>query len=530
MRWHARVLMLICAALLCVESRGVAEEMHRDVPVIREAYRGDEAAVQELERLLAAGASPNTSLRGNYTALMAAARRGNTQAIRVLLAAGADARAEERGSQDTALHYLARARMGYCPICAGHTPAQAEEVAAAYGRQLVQAADMLLAAGADINAQNRRGNTPFAEALGGNRLLLEYMLQQGAELPVEGSEAYCKLLECIVHGGACSLPVLVRAGLNTESCLADGSSLLMSAAANAKPGVMQELLAAGAAVNAATPKGRTALFAAMSSRVMGAQPEVRLQMVRMLLAAGADALHMMNGCNAFHTAAAAGWADVLQVLAEKCPAGVNMPSAAGLTPLHIAAKVSDLQTVRVLLAAGADVHARDANNRSVLAAAAGSSVEDEGDRLQVLIDAGADVQKDGADALIAACQTGRAKAVRRLLAAGVSAKSRVESSGNTMLHLATWNRHAGVVEALIAAGAEVNAANSVGNTPLHFAVQYGHPRVWQVVCALVDAGGDVHRCNHYGKTPLEWAAPGIRHKLQQKLGIEAAAGAETPKS
>ena len=121
--------------------------------------------------------------------------------------------------------------------------------------------------------------------------------------------------------------------------------------------------------------------------------------------------------------------------------------------------------------------------------------------------------------IVAACQTGREKAVRWMLAAGVDANATVGEHGNTMLHVATWNRNGGVVEALIQGGAQVNAQNSVGNTPLHFAVQYGHPQVWHVVSVLLREGADPHLRNHYGKTPLDWASPDIKRKLAQLPGI-----------
>ena len=40
-------------------------------------------------------------------------------------------------------------------------------------------------------------------------------------------------------------------------------------------------------------------------------------------------------------------------------------------------------------------------------------------------------------------------------------------NGNTALHVASQNGHTGVVAVLLAAGAEPDARNTLGNTPLH---------------------------------------------------------------
>jgi ankyrin repeat protein len=56
------------------------------------------------------------------------------------------------------------------------------------------------------------------------------------------------------------------------------------------------------------------------------------------------------------------------------------------------------------------------------------------------------------------------------------------------------------MEALLAKGAEVNARNAYGWTPLHVAAAGGDPAV---VALLLQHGADVHAQSHIGTTPLD---------------------------
>lgn len=105
--------------------------------------------------------------------------------------------------------------------------------------------------------------------------------------------------------------------------------------------------------------------------------------------------------------------------------------------------------------------------------------------------------------LIYAAGEGDSKAVRALLAAGhpIGETSR---DGETSLHVAGIRGDVSTVEALIAAGADVNARTPAGATmamtPLHWAIYHGHT---EMVRRLLDAGADPAASNEHGKTPLQ---------------------------
>ncbi len=83
------------------------------------------------------------------------------------------------------------------------------------------------------------------------------------------------------------------------------------------------------------------------------------------------------------------------------------------------------------------------------------------------------------------------------LAANPALLTRRDKKGRTPLHLAEKLRE---VEALIAAGADVDAADAEGNTPLHAA-----DNSEDVIRAVIKGGANVDSLNKLGQTPLHSA-------------------------
>ena len=135
----------------------------------------------------------------------------------------------------------------------------------------------------------------------------------------------------------------------------------------------------------------------------------------------------------------------------------NVADAEGMTALHWAAHWNDLDTVKLLIAAGAK--AKTANRYGVTplheAATVGNAA-----MVNALVKAGADVNAaygDGETPLMTAAHSGSVEVVKLLIEGGAKVNTAESFRGETALMFAAVENHAPVVKALIDAGADVNA-------------------------------------------------------------------------
>ncbi|USE38501.1 ankyrin repeat domain-containing protein [Endozoicomonas sp. SCSIO W0465] len=111
--------------------------------------------------------------------------------------------------------------------------------------------------------------------------------------------------------------------------------------------------------------------------------------------------------------------------------------------------------------------------------------------------------------ILAACRYNRIAWLQELLAGDPALAYRVAASGLSgknwvyPLYVAAYKGHIDCLQALIAAGADLNAANKNGDTPLYIAAQNRHIDCLQ---ALIAAGADLNAATRYGFTPLYIAA------------------------
>src|SRR3954447_25593467 len=77
------------------------------------------------------------------------------------------------------------------------------------------------------------------------------------------------------------------------------------------------------------------------------------------------------------------------------------------------------------------------------------------------------------------------------------------ANSESPLFQAIWRGDARTVATLIAQGADVQAPDDSGATPLMYAALYDGP---DILTDLLDHGARVNAGNRYGATPLMWAA------------------------
>jgi hypothetical protein len=184
---------------------------------------------------------------------------------------------------------------------------------------------------------------------------------------------------------------------------------------------------------------------------------------------------------------------------------VNAAQVEGRTPLFLAASMgSNQHTARLLLDHGADPARATANGQTpLMAAAAGANLE----LMGLLLDRKADVNaKNGAGetALMFAASSGNTRAVKLLLDRGADATVRSKRNETALGNAAT----AGVedsVRLLLQHGAEVNVQNIRGFSPLMLAANSDNVPAG-VVQLLLASGADPSYTADYDETALDLAA------------------------
>jgi len=172
-----------------------------------------------------------------------------------------------------------------------------------------------------------------------------------------------------------------------------------------------------------------------------------------------------KGLTPLHQAGAYGHDDVTALLLDS-HACVDAKAIDGSTPLHSAAAHGHTAVARLLLAAQADVNARTNAGLTPLHLAA---LLDHPDVAILLLDNHADVNaKSGAGV---GDDNGKGiHVVSAMLGAGFTVPHGDSYGGGaTPLHLAAMSGYKELAEILLAHGADINARNSSGKTPLQLA-------------------------------------------------------------
>lgn len=285
-------------------------------------------------------------------------------------------------------------------------------------RDNLEIVELLLAAGAEVDAVNRLGAAPlWLAAMNGSGHLIGRLLEAGADPSLALPEGETPLMTAARSGTVEGVRALISAGADTEARESTrGQTALMWAVAQGHHDVVSELIDAGAQISA--------------------RSKVRPR--------------LMSNEGVFGGAFDYGVVEHL----------------GGFTPLMFAARHGDIESARLLLAAGADVNALAGNQASALVLAVHSG---HSPLATFLLDHGADPDAAGAGytALHAAVLRGELEAVQALLAHGADPNVRLEKGTPGRRASEDWAFKARYVSA----------------TPFWLAAHYREPEIMRALAA-----------------------------------------------
>ncbi|MCH7978875.1 MAG: ankyrin repeat domain-containing protein [Acidobacteria bacterium] len=384
-----------------------------------------------VEKLLEAGADPNAAQGSGETVLMTCARAGNLEAVKLLLARdGVDVDAKETNRGQTALMWA---------VAAKHP----------------EVARVLIEHGADVNARSRVLELFAAKRVDFYGDDVHYATSKGGFSP---------LMFAARMGDVESARILLSAGANVNYATPEYGSVLVVASASAQEEVALLLLEKGAEPNGTGPTGLTALHWAVREGLRALSGNVgrgdtnrfwdRPNMpglVKALLAYGANPnarirkeFHPYN--TPFHT----------RNMGNSLPQIVIV----GATPFLLAAASGGLESMRLLVEGGADPRLAAEDGATALMVAAG--VGSERSRTYRVADNSYRTEANQK-------RTNALEAAKLALQLGVDINA-VEGGGRSVLHGASYLRDHEMIKFLVENGANLEAKDKYGGTPLSIAL------------------------------------------------------------
>jgi ankyrin repeat protein len=376
---------------------------------------------------------------------------------------------------------------------------------AAFIKDDIYTASLLLRRGADANALDEHRVSPLHRASQGGRFdIVQLLLEHNADVDLRSTSGTTPLGWASRAGDIVVSRLLLQRGANANSQNAKGESPLHSASNSGHVKVVELLIQHGADADSRNKKDETPLHIAAFKG--------HLDTVKLLLGRGAGPnIHNNNDKTPLDLASGNGKLDVVNFLSQlTMPLGRTVePTASSVDSqsqsrhpsvvkrpqprredvkhsedeqpsMHTASKNGQIDVVRSSLGRGSDVDERNSARLTALALASRHG------RLQVanlLIESGADVNSRGRDGwtpLHRASVRGHLDIVRLLLDHGADLNARQRDQWSA-LDLASIRGHLAITELLIERGADVSVRNGYGWTPKQGALARGDYKIAELL-------------------------------------------------
>ncbi|GKZ72722.1 hypothetical protein AnigIFM50267_009101 [Aspergillus niger] len=497
-------------------------------PLMVAAYHGHARTVKVL---LTKHANPNHPGPGDiYTPLWYAAMHAQSvESVRALLDHGADPN-----------HEILRPPL-VCEICASSNICPERKLAIL--DVLISNIQPLNIDGADSNGKTglmlaaNKGDLPVVEwliahnanagpttkqshsalyfaVINGHQQIIQQLLAYGSPINTV-FEAGNTLLHLSINKGAKQIGMLLEAGADPELESDDGFTCLHIAIFQNKPEVVAQLIDQKVDINHCNGQGWSPIH--LACYVTDPNPEI----VRLLADAGARLTDTVDsGFSPLHLAASKGVPSIIAALLEfRGALDIEQHDNDGLTPLMQAVGGGNVECVRRLLQAGANINAQSAEGVTPLMYSMWLEEPDEVARL-LLSQTDLDITLSSPNygtVLHIACQTQNLAAVINLLDRGVDVNQQVPGTWPTPLMAACSPSYTSgssrkdrlpkgyeVIRTLIDHGAEVHAMyNTVVSNAMCAAALYTGPSIIQY---LISEGLSLKESNCLGRLPIHYAA------------------------
>ncbi|XP_065649514.1 transient receptor potential cation channel subfamily A member 1-like isoform X1 [Hydra vulgaris] len=459
------------------------------------------------------------TIKEKNTALHFAAKYNMTDAAKCLCERNADVRL--KNSQGlTALHFAARRGneeicehliKHYCDVNAiDNEKCTPLHMAILSGSEAVT--KLLIINHAHVYSKDSEGEEPIHYAAAVNQGELIILLTRGALATVKGENlenAQRKYVNRKTEKNDTALHIAARAGYidTVKTLISIGASVnihsgtkstaLHLAAINGDKYMTEYLLERNAKVNAydhqnMTPAHKACKFGRFDVLKLlmenGAQIDSKdsnsftpllwavfkghNDIVEYLTIKGANvAVSEMNMKSVLHIAIENHHGSTLQVLLKHGGAAlVNDPDKDFKRPLHYAAMINDVESIKMLIHESADIMATDNEEKTPLHTAA---------------------------------EYGHFKCLVTLVQNSSGNINGTDEKGRSPLHLAAYKGWVKTTNTLIEMGAQISSCDDSGWTPLDYAASYGHKKI---VLKLINNGANVNRYDSNKTTPLHHAS------------------------
>ena len=454
-----------CAAIWCLVSLIPVATLAAatDVRLVEATQQGDREAVRSL---LQQHIDVNAPQPDGTTALAWAAHRDDLQTAGLLIGAGANVNAANDygvtplwlacsdGSEAMVDKLLKAGANPDAAIWMGETPLME---CSRTGK--LESVKSLVASDTEINAkENRQGHTALMWAAAAKHAdIVGVLIEHGAEVNGRSKGGFTPLMFAVQQGDMDAARMLLAAGADVNGATPDGDTPLLLASAGGHEELAIFLLDKGANANAADLNGITALDYTML-RALGQigginvgyayNPHMRrpdlMELAKALLAHRANPNAPLIS-PARDNDTGPGYGKIQRI--DHTNNGGGRISPVGATPVLLAALSRNPSMMRMLVAAGGDLRLTTSENVTPVMAAAGMgwgrrriSQEDQDNALEV---------------------------IKIAVQMGSDVNAAEEGTGLTALHSAAFIGGDKIIQYLVENGAQLDAKDVSGQTPLH---------------------------------------------------------------